>query len=202
MKKLGPFYERVLNPIHPGPAFGTETLDKLKERALCFLYYCKNVKNTVDLSLAPPYNTNFYKDCLEYLKEQRKLKPSSFKPHNCCFLTLSGVFQKWCETLAKKLNYITFYPNVEERMHYKISNPNLKSSFFGLMQENQLRELLCESSNKKGRKHIHAPSMWSAAKKMVRIIVGYLYNYLVRRVNHCVLTMNHEVLIVLSCPFV
>ena len=86
MKKLGPFYERVLNPIHPGPAFGTEKLDKLKERALCFLYYCKNVKNIVDLSLAWFNNTNLYTVYLEYLKEQRKLKPSSFKPYNCCYL--------------------------------------------------------------------------------------------------------------------
>ena len=53
----------------------------------------------------------------------------------------------------KKLNYITSYPTVEERMHSKKSNLSLKSSFFGLIQENQLRELLCESSKKKGRKH-------------------------------------------------
>ena len=47
-----------------------QTLDKLKERALCFIYYCKNVKNIVDLSLALFNNTNFYIDCLEYPEEQ------------------------------------------------------------------------------------------------------------------------------------
>ena len=60
-----------------------QALDKLKERALCFIYYCKNVKNIVNLSLALFNNTNFHIDFLEYPKEQRKLKPSSFKPNNC-----------------------------------------------------------------------------------------------------------------------
>ena len=60
-----------------------QTLKKLKERALSILDYCKNVKNIVDLSLALFNNTNLYTGYLEYLKEQRKLKPSSFKPYNC-----------------------------------------------------------------------------------------------------------------------
>ena len=95
-----------------------QTLDKLKERALCFIYYCKNVKNIVDLSLALFNNTNFYIDCLEYPEEQPKHKPSSFKPYNCCFSTLSGIFQKWCETLAKKT-----------QLHYLLSDCGRENAF-------------------------------------------------------------------------
>ena len=62
-----------------------QELNKLKERALCILGYCKNVKNIVDLSSALFTNTNLCTGYLEYPKQQRKLKPSSFKTYNCCY---------------------------------------------------------------------------------------------------------------------
>ena len=43
--------------------------------------------NALDIrSLALFNNTNLYTVYLEHFKEQRKLKPSSFKPYNCCCL--------------------------------------------------------------------------------------------------------------------
>ena len=51
----------------------------------------------------------------------------------------------------KKLNVVTAYPTVKERLHFKKSNPNLKSSLFGLIEEHQLFQLLNESRSKRSR---------------------------------------------------
>ena len=45
LKDLRKFYERLLNPLQSTAPFATATLEKLRERTLCFLHYCKNVKN-------------------------------------------------------------------------------------------------------------------------------------------------------------
>lgn len=37
MKQLRTFYERLLNPLRRGAAHAPATLNKIKERALCFL---------------------------------------------------------------------------------------------------------------------------------------------------------------------
>ncbi len=81
MKQLLKFYERPLNPQRCGPPFAQATLDKLKERAMCYFYYCKNLRNIVDLKLSLFSDTKLYTDYLEYLKEQRKLKPSTLVAH-------------------------------------------------------------------------------------------------------------------------
>ena len=81
MKELRKFYERTLNPHRRGPPFAKATLDKLKERTLCFLFYCKNVKNIMNLSLSLLSDTNIYTDYLEYLRDERKLKPTTLVAH-------------------------------------------------------------------------------------------------------------------------
>ena len=81
MKELRKFYERTLNPNRRGPPFAKATLDKLKERVLCFFFYCKNVKNMIDLSLSLFSDTNIYTDYLEFLKEERMLKPTTLVAH-------------------------------------------------------------------------------------------------------------------------
>ena len=51
LSTLVSFYTRTLNPNRQGPAFAKAMIDKMKERAMCFLFYCKNNKKTEQLSL-------------------------------------------------------------------------------------------------------------------------------------------------------
>ena len=44
IKRPRTFYERLLNPLHPGAALAPATLDKLKERALCFFTTARMLK--------------------------------------------------------------------------------------------------------------------------------------------------------------
>ena len=49
LKDLRKFYERPLNLLRSTAPFATATLEKSRERTLCFLHYCKNVKNISEL---------------------------------------------------------------------------------------------------------------------------------------------------------
>ncbi len=71
------FYQRTLNPNRQGPAFAKATLDKMKERAMCFLFYCKNDRKIEQLSLDLFNNIQLFTEYLEHLKDVRKLKPST-----------------------------------------------------------------------------------------------------------------------------
>ena len=77
LSTLVSFYTRTLNPNRQGPAFAKATIDKMKERAMCFLFYCKNNKKTEQLSLDLFNNIELFTEYLEHLKDERKLKPST-----------------------------------------------------------------------------------------------------------------------------
>ena len=77
LKDLRRFYERPLNPLRSTAPFATATLEKLRERTLCFIHYCKNVKNITELRLSLFSNSSLYTDYLEHLRDSRKLKPST-----------------------------------------------------------------------------------------------------------------------------
>ena len=81
LKDLRKFYERPLNPLRSAAPFATATLEKLRERTLCFLHYCKNVKNITELRLSVFSNSTLYTDYLEHLRDTRKLKPSTLVAH-------------------------------------------------------------------------------------------------------------------------
>ena len=105
LKDLRKFYERPLNPLRSAAPFATATLEKLRERTLCFLHYCKNVKNITELRLSVFSNSTLYTDYLEHLRDTRKLKPSTLVAH-----------------ITVAINVVKF--------NIAVSNSSLKSVFF------------------------------------------------------------------------
>ena len=66
-----------VNPNQQGRAFAKATVDKMKERAMCFLFYCKNNTKIEELSLGLFNKIQLFTEYLEHLKDVRKLKAST-----------------------------------------------------------------------------------------------------------------------------
>ena len=49
LKDLRKFHERPLNPLRSTAPFAKATLEKLREQTLCFIHFCKNIKNITEL---------------------------------------------------------------------------------------------------------------------------------------------------------
>lgn len=81
VKNLRSFYRKDLNPNRRGSKLSTVTIEKLTERVMCFMFYCKNIESRTDLSLTLFNNVELYTRYLEYLKDTRKLKPSTLVAH-------------------------------------------------------------------------------------------------------------------------
>ena len=88
VNELVNFYQRTLNPNRHGPAFASATIDKMKERAMCFLFYCKNNKKIEQLSLDLFNNIQLFTEYLEYLRDERKLKPSTLVANITCSINI------------------------------------------------------------------------------------------------------------------
>lgn len=77
IKSLRRYYETVLNPARPSPPFSKITTDKMIERLMGFMFYCRNVEQTKNLSLSLFSDANLYTKYIKYITEVRKLKPST-----------------------------------------------------------------------------------------------------------------------------
>lgn len=77
VRSLRNYYEKDLNPTRSGPPLSKCSIDKLVERLMSFMFYCQNIEKMSNLSLSLFNDTNLYTKYLQYLKDVRKLKPST-----------------------------------------------------------------------------------------------------------------------------
>jgi hypothetical protein len=77
LNELVHFYQPTLNPSRLGPALAKAMFDKIRERVMCFLFYCKNDRKIEQLLLDHFNNVELFTKYLEHLKDARKLKPST-----------------------------------------------------------------------------------------------------------------------------
>lgn len=77
MKQLERFYRTDLNPARDGVPFSTSTMDKTRERCRCFLFYVKAIHPERNLSLSLCNDTELVVEYVRFLRENRKLKPST-----------------------------------------------------------------------------------------------------------------------------
>lgn len=71
------FYTRPINPKRQATNFSLSTTDKMLERILCFLYFCKNHRNIVQLTLSLYNDVTLFSKYVTYLRNVRKLMPST-----------------------------------------------------------------------------------------------------------------------------
>ena len=77
MKELERFYRADLNPKRDGVPFSESTMEKTRERCRCFLYYVRAVHPDRELSLTLCNDTDLVYEYVCFLREKRKLKPST-----------------------------------------------------------------------------------------------------------------------------
>ncbi|WP_317582637.1 hypothetical protein, partial [Streptococcus pyogenes] len=77
LKQLARFYRTDINPARDGVPFSATTMEKTNERCRCFLYYVKVVHPEKKLSLSLCNDTDLVVEYVNFLKDKRKLKPST-----------------------------------------------------------------------------------------------------------------------------
>ena len=77
IQSLKEFCTKPLNPLACGRSMSNGTANKLIERLLSFMFFCSKVKNKSDLSLSLFNDSELFTSFIEYLRDVRKLKPST-----------------------------------------------------------------------------------------------------------------------------
>ena len=77
MKELERFYRTDLNPARDGVPLSTSTMEKTRERCRCFFFYVKASHPDRELSLSLCNDTDLVVEYIVFLRDKRKLKPST-----------------------------------------------------------------------------------------------------------------------------
>jgi hypothetical protein len=86
--ELCQFYTIELNPKWNGPPFAKQTLDKLVERILCFLYFCMHHKNIPVVTLDIFKLNTLMCEYVDYLSKVRKLMLNTITAHLTCIINV------------------------------------------------------------------------------------------------------------------
>lgn len=109
VRSLRKYYEKDLNPTRSGPPLSKASLDKLVERLMGFMFYCQNIEKMPNLSLSLFNDTNLYTKYLEYLRDVRKLRPSTIVN----FLTVAINVVKYTKKIHDPLVDIERAPEIQ-----------------------------------------------------------------------------------------